>query len=93
MKPEVITNDIITLLNEKKSKNLFSKIKKSFKNNSLHGAGDKKKGYEDPSYKTFSKSLESTKGRYSKSYDEYKHNNLGLPEQGGRNSVTYLFII
>ena len=44
MKPEVITNDIITLLNEKKSKKLFSKNKKTFKNNSLHGAGDKKKG-------------------------------------------------
>jgi cytochrome c peroxidase len=92
MKPEMITNDIITLLNEKKSKNLFSKIKKTFKNNSLHGAGDKKKGYEDPSYKTFSKSLESRKGRYSKSYEEFKHNNLGLPEQGGINSLTYLQI-
>ena len=92
MKPEMITNDIITLLNEKKSKKLFSKNKKTIKNNSLHGAGDKKKGYEDPSYKTFSKSLESRKGRYSKSYEEFKHNNLGLPEQGGINSLTYLQI-
>ena len=31
MKPEMITNDIITLLNEKKSKKLFSKIKKLLK--------------------------------------------------------------